>query len=98
MVAGRAGLGMVLALVAGAVIAASGPTNSSPTRARTTLLRPRARSWTAAAAMFTDHLVADLMLMGKFIVLGSAIAAAMQTLVPQSVFTGVLTTPLSARC
>ena len=96
MVAGRAGLGMVLALVAGAVIAASGSDK----------LVANARSHDPAGdhghdhgsggrpRMFTDHLVADLMLMGKFIVLGSAIAAAMQTLVPQSVFTGVLTTPL----
>jgi uncharacterized membrane protein YraQ (UPF0718 family) len=32
--------------------------------------------------------------MGKFIVLGAALAAAMQTIIPQSVFTGVLTSPL----
>ena len=42
---------------------------------------------------FVDHLMSDLLLMGKFIVLGAAIAAALQTLVPQSVFTGVLTSP-----
>ena len=43
---------------------------------------------------FVDHLGADLLLMGKFIVLGAAIAAAMQTIVPQSIFTGALTSPL----
>ena len=32
--------------------------------------------------------------MGKFIVLGAALAAAMQTIVPQSVFTGIVTTPV----
>ena len=96
MVAGRAGLGMAVALIAGAVIALSG----------TDKIVAHARSHDPASdhghdhgsggrpRMFTDHLVADLILMGKFIVLGSAIAAAMQTLVPQSVFTGVLTTPL----
>ena len=42
---------------------------------------------------FVDHLMSDLLLMGKYIVLGAAIAAALQTLVPQSVFTGVLTSP-----
>ena len=42
---------------------------------------------------FVDHLMSDLLLMGKFIVLGAAIAAALQTIVPQSVFTGVLTSP-----
>jgi uncharacterized membrane protein YraQ (UPF0718 family) len=43
---------------------------------------------------FVDHAAADVLLMGKFIVLGAALAAAMQTIVPQSVFTGVLTSPL----
>jgi uncharacterized membrane protein YraQ (UPF0718 family) len=41
-----------------------------------------------------DHLSADFFFMGKFVIAGAALAAAMQTLVPQDVFTGVLTTPL----
>jgi uncharacterized membrane protein YraQ (UPF0718 family) len=43
---------------------------------------------------FVDHLGTDLLLMGKFIVIGAALAAAMQTLVPQSVFTSLLTGPV----
>ena len=41
-----------------------------------------------------DTLSSDFFFMGKFVVAGAALAAAMQTLVPQDVFTGVLTTPL----
>ena len=41
-----------------------------------------------------DHLTTDLLFMGRFVIAGAALAAAMQTIVPQSVFTGVLTTPL----
>jgi hypothetical protein len=43
---------------------------------------------------FAGHLAADLLLMGRFIVLGAALAAVMQTIVRQRVFTGALTTPL----
>ena len=41
-----------------------------------------------------DHLTADLLFMGRFVIAGAVLAALMQTAVPQSVFTGVLTTPL----
>jgi uncharacterized membrane protein YraQ (UPF0718 family) len=97
MVLGRFALGMVVALAAGALIARSGggkllenarshdPAHGHGHDHSHGEGRPRA---------FTDHLAADLLLMGKFIVLGAALAAAMQTIVPQSVFTGIVTTPL----
>jgi uncharacterized membrane protein YraQ (UPF0718 family) len=100
MVLGRFSLGMVVALVAGTLIARSGAGK----------LVENARSHDPAhgdhghehthehdarrSRAFTDHLAADLLLMGKFIVLGAALAAAMQTIVPQSVFTGIVTTPV----
>ena len=92
MTAARALLGILVALGAATVI---GRTSAGE------LLRPRAaeahehhdeeRSRVHAVA---DHLTADLLFMGRFVIAGAALAAAMQTIVPQSVFTGVLTTPL----
>lgn len=103
MVLGRFALGMVVAIVAGTLIARAGAgrlvenaRSHDPAKAvhghdhggdGHSHGGSRARG-------FVDHLAADLLLMGKFIVLGAAIAAAMQTLVPQSVFTGIVTTPL----
>ena len=108
MVLGRFSLGMVVALAAGTLIARSGAgklvenaRSHDPAQGlhdhghehghshdHGTAHEPTGRS-----RAFVDHLAADLLLMGKFIVLGAALAAAMQTLVPQSVFTGIVTTP-----
>jgi uncharacterized membrane protein YraQ (UPF0718 family) len=91
MTAGRALLGIVVALSAAAVMG-----RTTPGR----LLRPRAKEPQAHShgggrlRAVADHLASDLLFMGRFVIAGAALAAAMQTLVPQSVFTGVLTTPL----
>ena len=88
MVLGRAALGLLVALVAGTLIARMGAGKLvDNARAHDPAARPRSRRGRARG--FVDHLAADLLLMGKFIVLGAALAAAMQTIVPQSVFTGV---------
>lgn len=89
MVLARAGLGLVLATASGLLIARMG--------AGRLLARPeRAHSHAHGGRMarVSDHLSADFAFMGKFVVAGAALAAAMQTLVPQEVFTGVLTSPL----
>jgi uncharacterized protein len=90
MVAGRAALGIVVALAAATIIGRPGISR---------LLKPRApechdHGHGGRAREVADHLTADLLFMGRFVVAGAALAAAMQTVVPQSVFTGVLTTPL----
>jgi uncharacterized protein len=92
MTAGRALLGIFVALAAAAALGRTGASN---------LLRPRAREAHAhdhggggRVRAVADHLAADLLFMGRFVIAGAVLAAAMQTLVPQSVFTGVLTTPL----
>jgi uncharacterized membrane protein YraQ (UPF0718 family) len=87
MVVGRAALGLVVALAAGTLIARNGA--GLVTRAADAHHHHDGR-----LRGFVDHLAADVLLMGKFIVLGAALAAAMQTVVPQSVFTGVLTSPV----
>jgi uncharacterized protein len=92
MVVGRAVLGIVVALAAATIMARPGVSR---------LIRPRApeghdhdHGHGSRARMVADHLTVDLLFMGRFVIAGAALAAAMQTLVPQSVFTGALTTPL----
>jgi uncharacterized membrane protein YraQ (UPF0718 family) len=89
MVAARAGLGLVLATTSGLLIARLG--------AGKLLTRPDAGHHHHGAGRIRrvmDHLSSDFFFMGKFVVAGAALAAALQTMVPQDVFTGVLTTPL----
>lgn len=90
MVGGRAALGLVVAVIAGWSLGTEGAEK---------LLRPRPGDEShgehgTGMAAFTEHLARDLFLMGSFIVLGAGIAAAMQTVIPQSVVAGVATTPI----
>jgi uncharacterized protein len=106
MVAGRAGLGLILALTAGWAIGGERATE---------LLRPRpgesegmdpalSRSLPATHpgrsgsqtrfGDFTTHLATDFFFMGRFVVLGGAIAALMQTAIPQSIVGGLAETPV----
>jgi uncharacterized membrane protein YraQ (UPF0718 family) len=89
MTAGRAVLGIVVALAAATIIGRTGAA---------TLLRPRrahhhAHNHGSRPRAVADHLTADLLFMGRFVIAGAVLAAAMQTIVPQHVFTGVLTSP-----
>lgn len=92
MVLGRAALGLVLAVVAGWAIGGD--------RARD-LLRPRGHDTHAdeshaapARNRFVEHLAADFFFMGKFVVVGAALAAALQTAIPQNLVSGVARTPV----
>ena len=95
MVLGRAGLGLVLAMVAEWALGGDGardilrtrPDEESPPHAPSIAPSDRIR-------LFTDHLAADFFFMGKFVVIGSALAAALQTVVPQSLVSGVARTPI----
>jgi len=91
MVAGRAVLGFAVALSAGLFI----------TRRRTDLLRPD-RDQPALAhdhdhdgaeeprsVAFVSHLCGDLLFMGRYLVLGAAISALMQTFFPQTVLSSL---------
>lgn len=95
MVLGRAGLGLALAMVAGWALGGDGARDILRTRpdmdvpAHASRVAPGERT-----RAFTDHLAADFFFMGKFVVMGSALAAAMQTVVPQSLVSGVARTPI----
>ncbi len=90
MVLGRLSLGLILAIVVGSIIARGGGGAKLAAHARSTGPSSGHDHSNGRLRGFVDHLMSDLLLMGKYIVLGAAIAAALQTLVPQSVFTGVL--------
>jgi uncharacterized protein len=96
MVAGRASLGLLAAALAGAVIGRTGAVD---------LLRPRPADLeehdhgagpVARVAAFSSHLVSDFLFMGKFIVLGAALSAFLQTAVPQSVVSALGGAPVAA--
>jgi uncharacterized membrane protein YraQ (UPF0718 family) len=93
MVLGRAGLGLVLAIVAGWALGADSAEE---------LLRPRPDDvvghmethGTNKGREFFDHLGNDFFFMGRFVVLGAALAAALQTVIPQSIVSGMARTPI----
>jgi uncharacterized membrane protein YraQ (UPF0718 family) len=92
MTAGRAVLGLTVAIVAGTVIGRSG---AGALRQRPygeaghdhDGHHPRRRG--GRITQLSDHLVADFLYMGKFIVLGAALSAFMQATVPQSALSAV---------
>lgn len=92
MVLGRAGLGLVLALVAGWAIGTSGASD---------LLRPRPDDGSddgthdeGRSQAFVTHLGNDFFFMGRFVVLGAGLAGLLQTAIPQSIVAGIATTPV----
>ena len=93
MVGGRAGLGLLAACAAGLVI---GRTRAGD------LLRARpgeqghSHDHADRSAAFSRHLVADFLFMGKFIVLGAALSALVQTAVPASTVSAVGGAPVLA--
>ena len=93
MLAGRAVLGLALAMIAGWAIGSEGAAD---------LLRPRpdddhdhgADAEGDKRRRFVEHFAGDFFFMGRFVVLGGALAALLQTAIPQSVVSGVATTPI----
>lgn len=100
MTLGRAGLGLILAIAAGWALG---------TDDAKTLLRPRPDDQPMVHAhdqpmvradassrrtAFVNHLAGDFFFMGRFVVIGAALAAAMQTVIPQSIVAGIARTPI----
>jgi uncharacterized protein len=91
MLVGRAALGLVVAVAVGWVVTG---------RSRGVLVREapddhahedeHPRRWRS----FFGHLAGDFVFMGRYLVLGAAVAAALQTFVPQSVIGSVAETPV----
>ncbi|HEX2236511.1 MAG TPA: permease, partial [Actinomycetota bacterium] len=90
MVLGRAGVGLLLAGAAGWALGARDEValrEVQPAEDHGERGRPR-------VAALADHLGSDLFLMGRFLVVGAALAALLQTLIPQGVVAGVARTPI----
>lgn len=91
MVLGRAGLGLILAMVAGWAIGSDDAEE---------LLRPRPDESHDhhvegnKSRAFFDHLGNDFFFMGRFVVLGAALAAILQTAIPQSIVSGIARTAI----
>lgn len=91
MVLGRAGLGLVVAVAVGWVVAG---------RSKDELITPRTAPEEhvhhdgSRMTSFFSHLSGDFTFMGRYLVVGAAVAATMQTFVPQSVIGGVARTPV----
>ena len=92
MIFGRIGLGLVTAIAVGWVVG---------DKTRDELLKPRRADehdhehdggprWTA----LFGHIAGDFLFMGRYLVLGAAVAAALQTFVPQSLIGSVADTPI----
>lgn len=94
MVLGRAGLGLVIAIVAGWALA---PKDASELL-RT--MRPSQHDHHTGSRRgfrdFVEHLSFDFFFMGRFVVLGAALAALLQTVVPQAQLASVGSNPILA--
>jgi uncharacterized protein len=93
MVGGRAVLGMLAAMAVGWVVAG---------RKDASILRPRSDEEDAdhehrsKSAAFFSHLSGDFVFMARFLILGAAVAASLQTFVPQTVLGSVADAPVIA--
>jgi len=96
MVLGRAGLGLILAIVAGWAIGTKGASDllRPPSDHRGHDHDPSCRS--SKQESFVSHLIDDFFYMGKFLILGAALAATMQAVIPQSLINGAASSPVIA--
>jgi uncharacterized membrane protein YraQ (UPF0718 family) len=95
MALGRAGLGLILALVVGWTVGTEGARD---------LLRLRSdtcdddhdSSCCSHQKSFVSHMIDDFFYMGKFLILGAGLAATMQAVLPTSVIGGAVSSPVVA--
>jgi uncharacterized protein len=92
MVAGRATLGLALAVIAGWAIGTQDAKDLLKSREDDAERHEHVAASKGRA--FVDHLATDFFFMSRFVVVGAALAAALQTVIPQSVVSSVATTPL----
>jgi len=94
MVAGRAGLGLLCAVVVAWAVGGGRGGDVLRARAVAGVARGHSHAGEGRLRAFAGHVGADLVFMGRFVVLGAGIAALLQVLVPQSLVSGVLLSPL----
>ncbi|MDQ3646210.1 MAG: permease [Actinomycetota bacterium] len=99
MVSARAVLGFVVAVVIAWALGSEGAREllrARPDDGRPAMDPSAHRDAAGKRIAFLEHLTADLFFMGKFLVVGAAISALMQTVLPQSLIAGIASTPLAA--
>jgi uncharacterized protein len=89
MVTGRAALGLVVAIAAGWALGRRG---AGLLRVRPAPRLADSHEHGSRREAFVGHLADDFLFMGKFLILGAALAAAMQTAIPQSIVSGIADT------
>lgn len=92
MVLGRAGLGLLAAIAVGYVV--SDETKEHLLRRRTDDIGDHDHDHESRTNAFFGHLSGDFVFMGRFLVIGALVAAALQTFVPQDVIGAVANTPV----
>jgi uncharacterized membrane protein YraQ (UPF0718 family) len=90
MVLGRAGLGLAVALAVGWIVSRRTPKELL----RTAPSDDHAGPLEGRGAAYFGHLAADFAMLARYLIIGVAIAAAVQTFVPQSVIGAVAGTPV----
>jgi uncharacterized protein len=106
MTAARAGLGLTVAILVGLVVAwiSGGGLLRPPAPTEVFTGSEEAlhddegggRHRGGGAGAFVGHLTGDFLFMGRYLVLGAAVAAAIQTLLPQNLLTGIGGAPVVA--
>lgn len=96
MAAGRVLLGVALAVLAGWALGDGSAADLLKSRPDEPVSRSGGQPQAAGGRLvaFADHLAADFFYMGSFVVGGAALAAALQTLIPQGLVAGVARTPI----
>jgi hypothetical protein len=92
MVVGRSVLGLIAAMAVGWVVAHQ--TRSDLLKERPEDLHDHCHASESRSASFTGHLASDFLFMGRFLVVGAVVAAALQTFVPADIIGGVADTPV----
>jgi len=93
MLLGRAGLGLLAAIAVGWVIGSRSKTEVLRARPADVEEHDHSHGGRRHAAFF-GHLSGDFVFMGRYLVFGAAVAAALQTFVPQSVIGSVAGAPV----
>jgi uncharacterized protein len=92
MVLGRAGLGLTVALAVGWIVSRRTP--KEMLRGAPSHVDDRAGPREGRAAAYFGHLAADFATLARYLIIGVAVAAAVQTFVPQSVIGAVAGAPV----
>jgi uncharacterized protein len=92
MVVARAVLGLILAMVAGWAI--GGDRGAELLRSPRQFAAAGDEMDAAGSKSLVRHLSADFFFMGRFVVVGAALAAVLQTVIPQSIVGGIARTPV----